>query len=160
MEHSAGVPGQAEQPARHGGFTGREGGTAAAGSTISGCRGVYSSVDCRPIRRYNPLRQDQPTDPLLAFCLPPSYTHRPCSELARAPGGSRAHGRFPPRTLVWEIIKIDSEHRNQPNGVHADMGDGRRQYIACSKRLGVSGSSWDALGALQRAPKSEHLPYT
>jgi hypothetical protein len=45
---------------------------------------------------------------------PLSYTHRHRCELARALGGSRALGRFPPRRFVWEILKIDSRLTTRP----------------------------------------------
>jgi hypothetical protein len=75
----------------------------------------------RPLTRsgLSGLDACRPTDCslILPFSL---HTHRPHCQLARAPGGSRAHRRFPPRRFVWEILKIDSQHTNQPRQLHSD----------------------------------------
>jgi hypothetical protein len=73
--------------------------------------------------------------PITSF-LPPSYTHRHCCELARAPGGSCAGGPFPPRPFVWEIPKIDCRHTNGPRPTHAD-------FCHCHA---WENASWDRLG--------------
>jgi hypothetical protein len=121
---SAGVPGQAEQPARQGTaapFTAtaapiwrgpqRQLQRPVTGTAAPICRGTGALEQVARLH----LRR-----PIFPFFLPPSYTHRHRCEVARAPGGSCAGGRFPPRDFVWEILKVDCGHTNRSRATHAD----------------------------------------
>jgi hypothetical protein len=132
----------------------------AAGPSKQACRAhqLSATVGAVPVvKRCTPCRAPF----LLAhfLFLPPSYTHRHCCELARAPGGSCAGGPFPPRPFVWEILKIDCHHTNCSQSTHADF------YLchACMTPPGsgreTSAGSGKALGAQKVRMKFADLPY-
>lgn len=132
-EHiSAGVPGQAEQPARQWGAAPR-------------CRrrsALYRACS-EPIERFSGRCAHCWFSQLPALFFPPSYTHRHYCGVARAPGGSCAGGRFPPRPFVWGIPKIDRDHTNFPQPARA--GPRRHPGVAVST-LDLPGMRRHALG--------------
>jgi hypothetical protein len=98
------------------------------------------------------------------FSFPPSYTHRPRCEVARAPGGSRAGGRVPPRRFVWESLKIDCGHTNGPSRAHADSYLATRGGTPPEGAWEAPGGRREALGAQEvrvaLAYRVAYLPYT
>ena len=91
------------------------------------------------------------------LAAPPSYTHRALFERARAPGGSHALRRFPPRNFVWEIPKIDSLHAIAPHALHAVWQHVRERYIARGELLEALGRPRRGLEAWEQV---RDLPYT
>ena len=81
--------------------------------------------------------EERPPHPLHRCFLPPSHTHRHHCELARAPGGSRADGRFPPRPFVWGISKIDCGRAIGSQPTHGD----RHLCHACRQLPVVGGEA-------------------
>ena len=117
------------------------------------CRTGQKGAETTPGRRRGLLQwspaglQAPPVFPLFPSFLPPSYTHRPHCELARAPGGSGPDGGFPPKQNVWQIPKIDCRHTNCTCASHHDPGHGH----ARSHGWGAAGCPAEALGAREGA---------
>src|SRR5690242_10195707 len=91
------------------------------------------------------------------FRPPPSYTHRHCFQVARAPCRSCPHLRLPPRDLLWEKQEIDSRLGNRPPVSHSDSTHCHVREEAPEALRGAAGRAWEALGA--RKVRSRELPY-
>jgi hypothetical protein len=88
---------------------------------------------------------------------PPSYTHRHCFQLARAPCRSCPHLRLPPRGFVWEKKKIDSRLRNRPAVPHPDSGHCHVREMTLQATLGYAARR--GRGREASKVRSSDLPY-